>query len=177
MPILSLDGVIPRLPDGFCFIADSAYVIGNVTLGEDTSIWFGSVLRGDNEEISIGKGSNIQEQCLLHTDPGFPLRVGTGCTIGHRVTLHGCTLEDHSLIGMSATILNGARIGRHCLIGAGTLITEGREIPEGSLVVGAPGRVVRSLQPDEIERLKSSAEHYVRNARRFAAGLAPAAGR
>ncbi len=174
MPILLLDGVSPKLPDGFCFVADSAYVIGNVTLGEDTSIWFGSVLRGDNEEISIGQGSNIQEQCVLHTDPGFPLSVGIGCTIGHRVTLHGCTVEDHSLIGMSATILNGARIGRHCLIGAGTLITEGQEIAEGSLVVGAPGRVARPLRQDEINRLKSSAEHYVTNARRFTSGLAPA---
>jgi carbonic anhydrase/acetyltransferase-like protein (isoleucine patch superfamily) len=173
MPILSLDAVSPRLPDGFCFVADSAYVIGNVTLGEDSGIWFGSVLRGDNEGIAIGRGSNVQEHCVLHTDPGFPLGVGIGCTIGHRVTLHGCSVEDHSLVGMSSTILNGARIGRHCLVGAGTLITEGKEIPDGCLVMGSPGRVVRSLRPDEIESLQSSAEHYVRNARRFATGLAP----
>ena len=146
-------------------------VIGNVELGEDTSVWFKAVLRGDNELIRIGEGSNIQDLCVLHTDPGFPLTVGDGCTIGHRVILHGCTIGDHSLVGMGATILNGARIGRYCLIGANALITEGKEIPDNCLVVGAPGKVVRELDEGARERLHRSAEHYIANARRFAAGL------
>jgi carbonic anhydrase/acetyltransferase-like protein (isoleucine patch superfamily) len=171
MAIRALDGLSPRLPEGFAFVADSAEVIGNVELGEEAGIWFGAVLRGDNETITVGRGSNIQDLCVLHTDLGFPLTVGEGCTVGHRAILHGCAIGDHSLIGMGATVLNGARIGRHCLIGAGALITEGKEIPDGSLVVGAPGKVVRALGDEEIAGLHRSAEHYIRNARRFAAGL------
>lgn len=171
MSLRALDGLAPRLPAGFSFVAASAEVIGNVELGEDVGVWFGAVLRGDNEPIRIGRGSNVQDLCVLHTDPDFPLTVGEGCTIGHRAILHGCTVGDHALVGMGAIVLNGARIGRHCLIGAGALVTEGREIPEGSLVLGTPGKVVRALTAAEIEGLHRSAEHYVRNARRFAAGI------
>jgi carbonic anhydrase/acetyltransferase-like protein (isoleucine patch superfamily) len=171
MTIHALDGKTPLLPVGFSFIADSADVIGNVELGEDVGIWFGAVLRGDNELIRVGTGSNVQDLCTLHTDPGYPLTIGEGCTIGHRAILHGCTIGDHSLVGMGAIVLNGARIGRHCLIGAGALVTEGKDIPEGSLVIGAPARDARALTEDEIERLHRSAANYVRNARRFAAGL------
>jgi carbonic anhydrase/acetyltransferase-like protein (isoleucine patch superfamily) len=170
--VFALDGIAPLLPAGFCWIAESATVIGNVAMEDDVGIWFGAVLRGDNERIHIGRGSNIQDLCMLHTDPGFPLTVGSNCTIGHRAILHGCTIGGGSLVGMGATILNGARIGTDCLIGANALITEGKEIPNGSLVVGAPGKVVRALAEDEIARLKRSAEHYVQNARRFSAGLA-----
>jgi carbonic anhydrase/acetyltransferase-like protein (isoleucine patch superfamily) len=169
--LFALDGISPTLPAGFCFVADSASVIGNVELGEDVGVWFGTVIRGDNERIAIGARTNIQDLCVLHTDPGFPLTVGTGCTIGHRATLHGCSIGESSLVGMSATILNGATIGKHCLIGAGALITEGKQIPDGSLVVGAPGKVVRTLGDEDIARLRKSADHYVDNARRFAAGL------
>src|SRR5687768_16842230 len=160
MALYTLNGAAPKLPDGFSFVAESAEVIGNVELEEHASIWFKAVLRGDNELIRIGRGSNVQDHCVLHTDPEFPLTVGEGCTIGHRVILHGCTVGDHSLIGMGATILNGARIGRHCLIGANALITEGKEIPDNSLVVGAPGRVVRELDEAARGRLHRSAEHY-----------------
>lgn len=173
MAIFVLEGISPRLPDGFHFVADSASVIGNVVIEEDASIWFGAVLRGDNETIRVGRASNIQDLCALHTDPGFPLTIGVGCTIGHRAMLHGCTIGDNSLVGMSATILNGARIGRDCLIGAGALITEGKEIPDNSLVMGAPGKVIRTLEADEVARLHRSAEHYVANAKRFASGLRP----
>lgn len=172
MALYSIDGNAPKLPGGFCFVAESAEVIGNVELEDEAGIWFKAVLRGDNELIRIGRGSNVQDHCVLHTDPGFPLTVGEGCTIGHRVILHGCTIGDHSRIGMGATILNGARIGHHCLIGANALVTEGKEIPDNSLVVGVPGRVVRELDEAERGRLHRSAVHYVANARRFAAGLA-----
>ena len=176
MSVLSLDGVSPILPDGFHWIADTAIVIGNVKLETDASIWFGAVLRGDNERITIGRGSNVQDGAVLHTDPGFPLTVGADCTIGHRAILHGCTIGEGSLVGMGATILNGARIGRNCLIGAATLITEGKEIPDGSLVLGAPGKVARALTAEELERLPRSAQRYVQNAKRFAAGLKPVIG-
>ena len=171
MSVLSLDGVAPMLPTGFHWIAETASVIGNVELETDASIWFGAVLRGDNERITIGRGSNIQDNSVLHTDPGFPLTIGPDCTIGHRAILHGCTVGEGSLIGMGATILNGARIGRNCLIGAAALITEGKEIPDGSLVLGAPGKVARALTAEELERLPRSAQRYAQNARRFAAGL------
>ena len=176
MALYALDGKSPKLPDGFFFVALDADVIGNVELEDEASIWFKAVLRGDNEPIRIGRGSNIQDLCVLHTDPGFPLTVGEGCTIGHRVILHGCTIGDHSLIGMGATILNGARVGRHCLIGANALITEGKEIPDNSLIVGSPGKVVREVDNQDRERLHRSAEQYVANARRFAAGLKPMEG-
>ena len=140
MTIYELDGVSPELPDGFYWIAPGAVVIGNVILAEDASIWFGTVIRGDNERIVIGAGSNIQENCVLHTDPGYPIQIGVGCTIGHKAMLHGCTIDDNSLIGMGATVLNGARIGRNCLIGAGALIPERKEIPDNSLVMGGSGK-------------------------------------
>lgn len=171
MSVHALDGVVPVLPAEFCFIAETAVVIGDVLLGEDAGIWFGAVLRGDNERISIGPATNIQDNCVLHTDMGFPLSIGAGCTIGHSAVLHGCSIGDNSLVGMSVTVLNGAVIGRNCLIGAGALITEGKQIPDNSLVVGAPGKVVRLLTDSEVEGVRQSARHYVDNARRFAAGL------
>jgi len=172
MTLYALDGVAPER-GADVWVAPGAHVIGRVVLGAGASVWFGAVLRGDNEAVTVGAGSNIQENCVLHTDPGFPLDIAEGCTVGHKVMLHGCTLGANSLIGMGATLLNGARIGANCLIGAGALITEGKEIPEGSLVTGAPGRVVRALREDEIARLRWAAAHYRENARRFAAGLRP----
>ena len=171
MAVYSLDGKEPKLPHGFHFVADSARVIGDVILEEGAGIWFGAVLRGDNEPITIGAGSNIQENCVLHTDMGFPLTVGKGCTIGHAAILHGCTIGDNSLVGMGATVLNGAKIGENCLIGAGALVTEGKVIPDNSLVVGSPARVVRTLDAGTADMLKLSASHYVENAKRFAQGL------
>lgn len=171
MAIYSLDGKRPTLPEGFYFVADSARVIGDVILGEGAGIWFGAVLRGDNEPITVGPGTNLQENCVLHTDMGFPLTIGEGCTIGHTAILHGCMIGDNSLVGMGATVLNGAKIGKNCLIGAGALVTEGKEIPDNSLVVGAPARVSRTLNDDAIAMLKWSASHYVENAKRFAGGL------
>ncbi len=171
MTLYALDGVAPELSKNV-WVAPGAHVLGRVTLHEGVSIWFGAVLRGDTEVIEIGAGSNVQDNVVIHADPGFPTRTGPGCTIGHRVMLHGCTIGANSLIGMGATVLNGARIGADCLIGAGALITEGKEIPDGSLVLGAPGRVARMLSEAEIERLRWSATHYQENASRFAAGLA-----
>ncbi len=173
--IWELDGSTPELPaNGDFWVAPDANLIGRVVLGEGASVWFGSTLRGDNEPIVVGAGSNVQENCVMHTDPGFPLTVGAGCTIGHKAMLHGCTLGDNVLIGMGAIVLNGARIGENSLIGAGALITEGKEIPPGSLVMGAPGRVVRPLDGAAIEALRASARHYRENARRFRKGLRPA---
>lgn len=171
MAIYSLDGKQPKLPAGFYFVADSAQVIGDVVLEEGAGIWFGAVLRGDNESIAVGEGSNIQENCVLHTDLGFPLVIGKGCTIGHAAILHGCTIGNNSLVGMGATVLNGAKIGENCLIGAGALVTEGKVIPDNSLVVGSPAKVVRTLGADSETMLRLSASHYVENARRFASGL------
>jgi carbonic anhydrase/acetyltransferase-like protein (isoleucine patch superfamily) len=169
-----LDGRAPQLPEaGRYWIAPSAAVIGHVRLGEDVGVWFGAVLRGDLELIDIGSRTNIQEHCVVHTDPGAPASVGRNCTIGHRALLHGCTIGDNSLIGIGATVLNHAVIGENCLIGAHTLITEGKTIPPGSLVFGSPARVVRSLEPHEIQRLKTSADVYVMNLKRFASGLKP----
>lgn len=169
MPIYSLDDASPELPpEGEYWIAPDAHVIGRVRIGRGASVWFGSVLRGDNEQIDIGDGTNIQEGSMLHTDPGFPLVIGPGCTIGHHAILHGCTIGGNTLVGMGATLLNGARIGPNCLVGAGALVTEGKEFPAGSLVVGAPARALRQLDDVAIERLAASAAHYVRNWRRFA---------
>ncbi len=168
--IYTLDGVSPILAQD-CWIAPDANVIGNVTIGAGASVWFGVTIRGDNDPILVGNGSNVQENCVLHTDPGCPLTIGVGCTIGHKAMLHGCTIGDNSLIGMGATVLNGARIGKNCLIGAGALITEGKDIPDGSLVVGAPGKVIRQLDDSTIDGLRASALHYQNNARRFAAGM------
>lgn len=172
MAIYELDGQGPDLPaSGNYFIADTATVIGKVRLHEQASVWFGSVLRGDNEWIEIGEGSNVQEHCMLHTDMGFPLRVGRGCTLGHRATLHGCIVGENSLIGMGATILNGAKIGRNSIVGAGALVTEGKEFPDNSLIVGTPARAIRTLDDAAVERLKASADNYIANWKRFAAGL------
>ncbi|MGB7755947.1 MAG: gamma carbonic anhydrase family protein [Salinisphaera sp.] len=169
-----LGDVAPEVPDsGDYFVAENATVIGRVRLAERSSIWFNAVLRGDQELISIGEGSNIQEACVLHTDPGFPLTVGAGVTVGHQAMLHGCTIGENSLVGIQAVVLNGATIGRNCLIGAGALIPEGKTIPDNSLVVGAPGRVKRELEPEEIEALGHGAAHYVENYRRFLAELQP----
>jgi len=173
MPIYSLDGVRPDLPDeGAYWIAPDAHVIGRVRLGRDVGIWFGTVIRGDNELVAIGAGTNVQESTIMHTDIGFPLTIGADCTIGHRAILHGCTIGEGSLIGMGATVLNGARIGASCLVGANALVTEGKEFPDGSLIVGAPAKAVRPLDPDAIAKLRLSAQHYVMNWKRFAAGLA-----
>ncbi|MES2145365.1 MAG: gamma carbonic anhydrase family protein [Pseudomonadota bacterium] len=170
--IYALDGVMPDIhPDAW--IAPTAVLIGRVVVGAGASVWFGASLRGDNEEIRVGPGSNVQENAVLHTDMGYPLTIGTNCTIGHKAMLHGCTIGDQTLIGMSATILNGARIGGQCLIGAASLVTEGKDIPEGSLVMGSPGKVIRMLDDAARARLLASAESYQRNARRFATGLVP----
>ncbi|MEP3334019.1 gamma carbonic anhydrase family protein [Sedimentitalea sp.] len=145
------------------WVAPDANVIGQVVMEEGSSVWFGTTIRADHEQILIGEGSNVQENCVMHVDPGFPMTIGTNCTIGHKVMLHGCTIGDNSLIGMGATVLNGAKIGKNCLIGAGALITEGKEIPEGSVVMGAPGRVVKQLDEKAKKILASSASHYHKN--------------
>ncbi|WP_417208789.1 gamma carbonic anhydrase family protein [Antarctobacter sp.] len=170
MTLYALDGIAPHLADD-AWAAPDANLIGKVVLEARASVWFGCTLRGDNEEIRVGVGSNVQENVVCHTDMGYPLVIGPGCTIGHKVMLHGCTIGENSLIGMGATILNGAKIGRNCLIGAGSLITEGKEIPDGSLVMGMPGKVVRQLDEAAIEGLRKSALGYQANAARFAAGL------
>jgi len=170
MPIYALDGHVPQLPvQGW--IAPDAQVIGQVELGEETSLWFGAVLRGDNARIVLGARSNIQDGAVLHVDPSFPLLIGEDVTVGHRAILHGCTVGDGTLIGMGATILNGARIGRSCLVGAGALVTEGKEFPDGALILGSPARVVRMLDEAAVARLRDSAARYMGNWRRFAAGL------
>ena len=168
MTLYKLGTHTPIVPeDGDYWVAPDANVIGKVRLGAGANIWFGATLRGDNEMIDVGAGSNIQENSVLHTDMGSPLVIGAGCTIGHKAMLHGCILGENTLIGMGATILNNAKIGKNCLIGAGALITEGKEIPDGSLVMGAPGKVVRDLSEAQIDALKQSALHYQENARRF----------
>ena len=170
MTLYALDDVTPAL-DADSWAAPDAVLIGRVVLEAGASVWFGAVLRGDNEEIRVGQGANVQDHCVLHTDIGFALSIGADCTIGHKAMLHGCTIGDESLIGMGATVLNGAVIGRNCLIGAGALITEGKEIPDGSLVMGAPGKVVRRLDAQGIEGLRASARGYQANMRRYRAGL------
>jgi len=173
--IYELDGVAPQIaPDAW--VAPDANLIGKVVLEARASVWFGVTMRGDNEEIRVGAGSNVQENCVLHTDMGYPLIIGANCTIGHKAMLHGCIIGEGSLIGMGATVLNGAKIGKGCLIGAGALITEGKEIPDGSLVMGAPGKVVRQLDEAARARLLKSAEGYRANAARFRAGMKPVAG-
>ena len=170
MTIYALDDTAPKVAET-AWIAPDANVVGNVVVGELASIWFGCTLRGDNETITVGDGTNIQENTVMHSDPGFPLTIGKNCTIGHKAMLHGCSIDDESLIGMGATVLNGAKIGKNCLIGAGALITEGKVIPDGSLVMGAPGRVVRKLDDKAIKGLQLSAMHYQSNAARFSKGL------
>jgi carbonic anhydrase/acetyltransferase-like protein (isoleucine patch superfamily) len=167
--LYELDGVAPDI-DEAAWVAPGCYLIGKVSVMELASIWFGTTMRGDNERITIGSGSNVQENCVLHTDMGFPLNVGTNCTIGHKAMLHGCTIGNNTLIGMSATVLNGAVIGENCMIGAGALITEGKVIPAGSLVMGI-GKIVRELDAAAVQSLTESALHYQENAARFRAGL------
>lgn len=173
--IYALDGIAPHIATG-AWVAPGADLIGRVVLEDEASVWFGAVLRGDNEEIRIGRGTNVQENCVLHTDIGYPMVIGADCTIGHKAMLHGCTIGEGSLIGMGATVLNGAKIGRGCLIGAGALITEGKDIPDFSLVMGAPGKVVRLLDEAAREKLLLSAAGYRANAARFRAGLVALAG-
>jgi carbonic anhydrase/acetyltransferase-like protein (isoleucine patch superfamily) len=172
MTVYALGDKSPEVHEN-AWIAPDANVIGNVVLEDGSSVWFSSTLRGDNEVIHVGAGSNVQENCVFHTDMGFPLTIGENCTIGHKVMLHGCTIGNNTLIGMGATVLNGAKIGNNCLIGAGALITENKEIPDGSLVMGAPGKVVRELDAQAITMLKASAAHYSENAARFARDLKP----
>src|SRR5882762_3002908 len=153
------------------WVADNATVIGSVVLEKDVSIWFNAVVRGDNDLITIGEGSNIQDHSVLHTDEGIKLTIGRNVTVGHQVMLHGCTVGDGSLIGIKSVVLNGAKIGKNCLVGAGSLITEGKEFPDGSMIMGAPAKVVRPLTPEQIAGLSRAAAHYVDNAKRYAAGL------
>lgn len=174
MGFFELDGVRVETPgEGKYWVAPDATVIGRVRLDEDASIWFGAVVRGDNEVITIGARSNVQDGCILHTDPGFPLTIGADCTIGHMVMLHGCTIGRGTLIGIGSIILNGTKIGEECVIGANTLIAEGKDIPPRSMVMGSPGKVVRQLTDDEVKRFSGGAGRYVANWKRYAAGLKP----
>ena len=168
--IYALDGIAPQI-EPTAWIAPDAVLVGKVVVEADASVWFGAVIRGDNEEIRVGAGSNVQENSVLHTDMGYPLTIGANCTIGHKAMLHGCTIGDGTLIGMGATVLNGAKIGNGCLIGACALITEGKVIPDGSLVMGSPGKVVRDLDGTARAKLLASAAGYQANARRFRSGL------
>ena len=171
MAIYRLDDETPRIAPT-AWVADSAQVMGHVELQEGASVWFGCVLRGDNELLQVGCRSNIQDGSVVHSDPGFPLTLGADVTVGHQVMLHGCSIGEGTLIGIQSVILNGARIGAHSLVGAGSLVTEGKEFPPGSLIVGRPAKVVRPLTDEEIAKLVKTAAHYVDNARRFRAGLA-----
>ena len=170
MTLYALDGIAPECHVE-SWVAPNASLIGKVVLEEEASVWFGAVLRGDNEPITIGRGSNVQELCCLHTDMGFPLTIGPDCTIGHKAMLHGCTIGEGSLIGMSATVLNGAQIGANCLIGAGALVPEGKVIPDNSLVLGSPGKVVREIDEASAQRMRMGTKFYVANWRRFAKGM------
>jgi len=170
MALYELDGVAPQLADG-TWVADSAQVMGAVVLGENVSVWFGAVLRGDTEPLTIGRNSNVQDLSVLHADVGSPLTIGENVTIGHQVMLHGCTVGDNSLIGIQAVVLNNAKIGRNSIVGAGSVVTEGKEFPDNSLIIGSPAKVVRTLDDAAAAKLRASAEHYVENGRRFAKGL------
>ncbi|GMO96322.1 MULTISPECIES: gamma carbonic anhydrase family protein [Bradyrhizobium] len=172
MAIYELDGQAPDLPaDGNYFIAETATVIGRVRLQPGASVWFGAVLRGDNEWIEIGEDANVQDGSTCHTDLGFPLHIGRNCTVGHNVILHGCTIEEGALIGMGSIVMNGAKIGRNSIVGAGSVITEGKEFPERSLVIGSPARVIRTLDDAQVQRMGSAARFYVANGPRFKKGL------
>ncbi|MBA8902859.1 gamma carbonic anhydrase family protein [Phyllobacterium sp. P30BS-XVII] len=174
MPIYTLDGHAPEFEHRESnWIAPDAVLVGRIFLGENAGIWFGSVLRGDNEPIHIGRNTNVQEHTVMHTDMGYPLTIGEGCTIGHRAMLHGCTIGENTLIGMGAIILNGAKIGKNSLVGAGALVMERKEFPDNSLIVGSPARVIRTLDDAAIEQLRISAAHYVENGRRFMRGMEP----
>ena len=172
MPIYELDGLKPEFPaDGSYWVAESAVLIGKVRMKRDTSIWFGAVLRGDNEWIELGDRSQIQDNATLHTDPGFPMTIGSNCVIGHNVILHGCTIGDDCLIGMGAILLNGSKIGRGSLVGAGALVTEGKTFPDNSLLVGAPARVLRTVDEKAVEMIANAADVYVRRWRHYARAL------
>lgn len=176
MPLYELDGYQPDLdgdnhPNERCWVAPCATLVGKVVLKRDANIWFGAVLRGDNEEIVIGEGSNIQDMTMMHTDMGYPLTIGSHCTIGHKAIIHGCTIGDNTLVGMGATIMNGAVIGNNCLVGAGALIAEGKVIPDGVLVLGAPAKVIRTLDENAKTQLTGAAHHYVENSKRFRRGM------
>lgn len=174
MSLYELDGVRVTTPEnGNYWVAPTAVLLGKVALEEDASVWFGAVLRGDNELIRVGARSNVQDGCVLHTDPGYPLEIGSDCTIGHMVMLHGCTIGRGSLVGIGSIILNGARIGEECLIGANTLIAEGKVIPPRSMVLGSPGKIVRELSDEDVKRFGGAAGRYVKNWRRYANGLKP----
>lgn len=170
MAVYELEGIAPDIADS-AWVADSAQVMGQVQMGANASIWFGTVVRGDTSSIHIGEGSNVQDASVLHADLGMPLVIGRHVTVGHQVMLHGCTIGDESLIGIGAIVLNGAKIGKNCLVGAGALVTEGKEFPDGSMILGSPARVVKSLTPEQIQGLRQSAQHYIDNAHRFKAGL------
>jgi carbonic anhydrase/acetyltransferase-like protein (isoleucine patch superfamily) len=175
MNVYNLGGAQPAFPaDDEYWIAPNAIVLGHVILKKNASIWFGAVLRGDNDPIVVGENSNVQDNSVLHTDPGSPLTIGANVTVGHMVMMHGCTIGDGSLIGIGSIILNGARIGRNCLIGANSLITEDKEIPDNSMVMGSPGKVVRELAPEQAARMGAGALGYVRNWKRFKSGLVAA---
>ncbi len=170
MAIYQLDDLKPSVHPS-AWVAENAQVMGNVTLAENTSIWFGVVIRGDTSTITVGKGSNVQDNSVLHADVGMPLVIGEGVTVGHQVMLHGCTVGDNALIGIGAIVLNGAKIGNNCLVGAGALVTEGKEFPDGAMIIGSPAKAVRMLSPEQIEGLKMSAQHYIGNAKRYKTGL------
>ncbi len=170
MAVFELDGVTPEM-HAESWVAESATVLGRVHMHKDSSVWFGATVRGDNDPVTIGEGSNIQDGSVLHTDVGYPVTIGKHCTIGHLVMLHGCEIGDGSLIGIGSIILNGAKIGKNCLIGAKSLITEGKVIPDGSMVMGAPGKVVRELKPEQIAGMQLGAHHYIENWKRYAKGL------
>ena len=170
MALYQLDDTKPVVHES-AWVADSAQVMGNVSLAEDSSVWFGVVIRGDTETITVGKGSNIQDNSVLHADHGMPLVIGDNVTVGHQAMLHGCTVGDGSLIGIQSVVLNGAKIGKYCLVGASSLVTEGKEFPDGTMIIGSPAKAVRQLSPEQIEGLKMSAQHYVDNARRYKTGL------
>ncbi|QGJ19825.1 gamma carbonic anhydrase family protein [Polaromonas sp. Pch-P] len=163
MAIYQLDKLTPAVPAS-AWVADNAQVIGDVRLGEDCSVWFGVVIRGDTETITVGRGTNVQDNSVLHADMGVPLTLGEDVTVGHQVMLHGCTIGDGSLIGIQAVVLNHAKIGKNCLVGAGSVVTEGKEFPDGSLIIGSPAKAVRQLSPEQIEGLKTIAKHYIENA-------------
>ena len=166
MAIYELDGNAPQLAEG-AWVAESAEVIGRVELHQSANIWPKVVIRGDNDLIQVGEGSNVQDASVLHTDPGYPLLIGKNVTVGHQVMLHGCSIGDGSLIGIGAVILNGAKIGKHCLVGAGALVTEGKEFPDGSMIIGSPAKAVKALTPEQIISIGEIAGRYVKNAQRY----------
>jgi carbonic anhydrase/acetyltransferase-like protein (isoleucine patch superfamily) len=168
MPIYALDGVEPELPpEGECWVAPTAILVGRVRLLRGASIWWGAVLRGDNDWITVGENSNVQDLCVLHTDPGQPVKIGSNCTVGHRVIVHSATIGDGSLVGMGSTLLNRSRLGNNCLVGANALVTEGKEFPDRSMILGSPARATRSLSESELAMLKMSSEFYLSNHRRY----------